>query len=202
MHVLTYPFTEAAVRALSAGDAVRVSGRVCTGRDRLHKHLAEGGACPVDLRDGALFHCGPVVVSKGAGGLSTSSASWHVVAAGPTTSAREEPYMARVIERFGVRVIIGKGGMGAATQEACARFGCVYLQAAGGAAALLAQQVKRVEGVHFLEAFGATEALWELDVEGVETVVGMDAHGRSLYDEVRDASAGMLRRCYMGLGNV
>ena len=190
MHILSYPFTEAAVRALCAGDVVRVSGRVCTGRDRLHKHLAEGGACPVDLWDGALFHCGPVVVAAGGGGAD----GWHVVAAGPTTSVREEPYMAKVIERCGVRVVIGKGGMGAATREACARFGCVYLQAVGGAAALLAQQVKRVGGVHFLEDFGATEALWELEVEGIEAVVGMDTHGRSLYDEVRDASAEALRR--------
>jgi fumarate hydratase class I len=186
MTALTYPFTETAVRALRAGEVVRVFGRVCTGRDRLHKHLAEGGACPVDLRDGALFHCGPVAVRAGEG--------WRVVAAGPTTSVREEPYMAQVIERFGVRVVIGKGGMGAATREACARFGCVYLQAVGGAAALLAQRIKRVADVHFLETFGATEALWALDVEGVEAVVGMDAHGRSLYDEVRDASAEALRR--------
>jgi fumarate hydratase class I len=195
MITLHHPFTEAAVRALRAGEAVRVSGRVCTGRDRLHKHLAEGGVCPADLRDGALFHCGPVVVPRspdpaqppdGRGG-------WRVVAAGPTTSVREEPYMARVIERFGVRVVIGKGGMGAATRAACARFGCVYLQAVGGAAALIAQRVTRVAQVHFLEAFGATEALWELDVEGLEAVVGIDAAGRSLYDEVRDASAARLR---------
>jgi len=177
------------VRALRAGDAVRVSGRICTGRDRLHKHLAEGGECPVDLRDGALFHCGPVVVPQ----TSDGRGGWRVVAAGPTTSIREEPYMARVIERSGVRVVIGKGGMGAATREACVKFGCVYLQAVGGAAALIAQQVTRVEQVHFLEAFGATEALWELEVEGLEAVVGIDAGGRSLYDEVRDASAERLR---------
>jgi fumarate hydratase class I len=194
MITLHHPFTEAAVRALRAGEAVRVSGRVCTGRDRLHKHLAEGGACPADLRDGALFHCGPVVVPRSPDPAQPPDGrgDWRVVAAGPTTSVREEPYMARVIERFGVRVVIGKGGMGAATREACARFGCVYLQAVGGAAALIAQRVTRVAQVHFLEAFGATEALWELEVEGVEAVVGIDAGGRSLYDEVRDASAARL----------
>ena len=175
---------------------MRVSGRVCTGRDRLHKHLSEGGACPADLRDGALFHCGPVVVPRSPDPAQPPDGrvGWRVVAAGPTTSVREEPYMARVIERFGVRVVIGKGGMGEATRAACARFGCVYLQAVGGAAALIAQRIKRVAQVHFLEEFGATEALWELDIEGLEAVVGIDASGRSLYDEVRDASAVRLRR--------
>jgi len=186
MNELRYPFSEEAVRALSAGDVVRVSGRVYTGRDRLHKYLAEGGACPVTLRDGALYHCGPVVVPQDGG--------WRVVAAGPTTSVREEPYMAKVIEGFGVRVIIGKGGMGQATQRACVRCGCVYLQAVGGAAALLARRIRRVEGVHFLDAFGATEAMWELEVEGFETVVGIDTHGRNLFAEVRDASAERLRQ--------
>ena len=185
---LRYPFTESAVRNLRAGDIVRVTGRIFTGRDRLHKHLAEGGDCPVSLKDGAIFHCGPVVVPDGSG--------WRVVAAGPTTSVREEPYMAKVIEESGVRVIIGKGGMGSATRAACQRFGCVYLQAVGGAAALLARRITRVAGVHFLEAFGATEALWELDVESIEAVVGIDAHGRSLYDEIRAASADTLR-CLM-----
>jgi fumarate hydratase class I len=196
MTTLRYPFAEAAVRALRAGTVVRVSGRVCTGRDRLHKYLSEGGACPVDLRDGALFHCGPVVVPllPDPARPPSGRADWRVVAAGPTTSVREEPYMAAIIARFGVRVIIGKGGMGAATREACARLGCVYLQAAGGAAALIAKRIARVDGVHFLETFGATEALWEFDLEGLEAVVGIDAHGCSLYDDVRDASAVVLQR--------
>lgn len=187
MKSLVYPFAETVVRDLRAGDVVRISGRVYTGRDRLHKHLAEGGACPVELRDGAIFHCGPVVVPQADGG-------WHVVAAGPTTSVREEPYMAAIIKRFGVRVVIGKGGMGAATREACQIYGCVYLQAVGGAAALLAQRIKRVDSVHFLDEFGATEALWTLEVEAFEAVVGIDTHGRSLYDEIRAASARELQR--------
>lgn len=186
MKELRYPFSEKSVRALRAGEIVQVCGRVFTGRDRLHKHLAEGGSCPVSLRDGALYHCGPVVVPQGEG--------WRVVAAGPTTSVREEPYMAEVVARHGVRLIIGKGGMGAATQAACMRYGCVYLQAVGGAAALIAQRVKRVEGVCFLDTFGATEALWQLEVEAFEAVVGIDTHGRSLFDEVRDSSRAELRK--------
>ena len=185
MNELRYPFCEEAVRALRAGDVVRVSGLVFTGRDRLHKYLAEGGACPAPLRDGALYHCGPVVVPQAGG--------WRVVAAGPTTSIREEPYMADIIARYGVRVIIGKGGMGAATHAACERHGCVYLQAVGGAAALLAQRVRRVSGVHFLNEFGAAEAMWEFEVEAVEAVVGMDTLGRNLFDEVKRSSAERLR---------
>ena len=181
MKQIRYPFSEEAVRGLSAGEVVQVFGRVFTGRDRLHKYLAEGGACPVPLRDGALYHCGPVVVPEGGG--------WRVVAAGPTTSIREEPYMSDVIARHGVRAIIGKGGMGAATREACERCGCVYLQAVGGAAALLAKRIQRVESVHFLDDFGATEALWTFDVEAFETVVGIDARGRDLFAEVRASSA-------------
>ena len=180
---LRTPLSEADVRALRAGDEVLLSGRVHTGRDRFHKAVAESGECPVDLAGSALFHCGPVVVPDEA-----APDGWRVVAAGPTTSSREEPYMAAIVERFGLRAIVGKGGMGERTRDACARFGCVYLQAVGGAAALLARCVKRVAAVHFLDEFGATEACWSLDVEDLPLLVGMDAAGRSLYAEVEQAS--------------
>ncbi|MGI5870364.1 MAG: FumA C-terminus/TtdB family hydratase beta subunit [Kiritimatiellia bacterium] len=178
---LDHPFTRERVTALCAGDLVSVSGLVYTGRDRLHKHLAETGQSPVDLRDGAIFHCGPVVRQEADG-------TWRIVAAGPTTSIREEPYMATVIAGQGVRVIIGKGGMGPSTLAACREHGCIYLQAVGGAAAIIAKTVVAVEGVHFLDAFGATEAMWALRINGLQGVVGMDAHGRSLYDDVADSS--------------
>lgn len=174
---LQYPFTEDAVRQLAAGDRVSVRGTLYTGRDRLHKHLAEGRACPMPLRDGGLFHCGPVML-KGPNG------DWVVKAAGPTTSMREEPYMAAIIAAHGLRVVMGKGGMGAATREACRTHGCVYLQAVGGAAAVIAARIRSVRNVWFLEEFGPTEAVWELEADGIEAVVGIDARGRSLYDEV------------------
>ena len=180
MKRLAHPFTEDAVRELRAGDAVALSGRVWTGRDRLHKFLAEGHAAPVSLRDGALYHCGPVVVETPEG--------WKVLAAGPTTSSRENPYMPRIIGEHGVRVIIGKGGMNAATQAACERFGCVYLQAVGGAAALIARHIMRVTAVCFLNEFGAAEAMWELELAGMPLTVGIDAHGGNLYQDVAAAS--------------
>ncbi|MBQ3810969.1 MAG: fumarate hydratase C-terminal domain-containing protein [Kiritimatiellae bacterium] len=184
---LRTPLAEADVRALRAGDEVLLSGRVHTGRDRFHKAVFESGECPVDLAGGALFHCGPVVVPDAA-----APGGWRVVAAGPTTSCREEPYMAAIVERHGLRAIVGKGGMGEATRGACRRFGCVYLQAVGGAAALLARCVKRVAAVHFLDEFGATEACWSLDVEDLPLLVGMDASGRSLYAEVEASSRSAL----------
>ncbi len=177
---IKYPFTLRQIKELRAGDLVRLSGSVFTGRDRLHKFLAEGGQPPEDMQASAIYHCGPVVVRD--------SGKWLIKAAGPTTSIREEPYMAGIIENFGVRVIIGKGGMGAATCAACKRYGCVYLQAAGGAAALQARGVRTVENVWFLKEFGATEAMWKLDVKGLDMVVGIDCHGNNLYDEVRHHS--------------
>ena len=186
MKELQYPFTLERIRELKVGDRVRVSGRVCTGRDRLHKYLFDGGKCPAALRDGAIYHCGPVVTRR--------ENQWVVQAAGPTTSIREEPYTARIIADHQVRVIIGKGGMGEATRKACRQCGCIYLQAVGGAAALLAEKIERVETVHFLGEMGPAEAMWELTVKGLETVVTIDARGRSLHNRVRAASRRALQR--------
>jgi fumarate hydratase class I len=187
MKKLQYPFTEDVVRRLRAGERVFVSGRIFTGRDRLHKYLAEGHAAPISLKDGAIYHCGPVVTK-------TMDGLWRVGAAGPTTSIREEPYMATIIAEQGVRVIIGKGGMGSATSKACQEHGCVYLQTVGGAAALLAQRIQRVEGVYLLEEFGAAEAVWVFDVVQFEAVVGIDAQGNNLFDTVRQESQEQLQR--------
>ncbi len=184
---IQYPFAEDVVRELKSGQRVCVTGRIFTGRDRLHKYLAEGHASPVSLKDGAIYHCGPVITKEADG-------SWHVGAAGPTTSIREEPYMAKIIAEQGVRVIIGKGGMGPDTCKACQEHGCVYLQTVGGAAALLAQRIQRVEGVYLLEEFGAAEAVWVFDVVKFEAVVGIDAHGNNLFDAVRQESLEQLNR--------
>ena len=182
---LSYPFTEKMVRALKAGETVNLNGRVWTGRDRFHKHFADGGSLPVDFRNGALFHCGPVVVKEWGTG---NKDLWKVVAAGPTTSVRENPYEPTFIATTGVRLIIGKGGMDAATLAACQKYGAAYLQAVGGAAALAAAAVKRVANVYFLEDFGAAEACWEFEVEDFPCIVAMDSHGVSLFDRVRAAS--------------
>jgi fumarate hydratase class I len=182
---LEAPFRATDIRALPLGAAVRISGTIYTGRDRLHRHLYDGGASPVDLRGAALFHCGPVVVPVGD--------SWRVVAAGPTTSIREEPYMAAIIARHGLRMILGKGGMGAATQAACREHGCVYVQTVGGAAASIARCVRQVGRVWFEREFGATEAMWEFIVNGLLGIVAIDARGESLFTGVERQSEARLR---------
>lgn len=180
---LTTPLTEQAVRSLKVGDQVAITGRLFTGRDAVHKYLHEGGKLPPDVKlaGGILYHCGPVIIKDELG-------DWKCVAAGPTTSIREEPYQGEIIRQFGLRGVIGKGGMGDRTLAACKEHGCVYLHAVGGAAQVLAQCIKRVPNVYFLEQFGFPEAIWEFEAAGFPAVVTMDAQGHSLHKEVFDAS--------------
>jgi len=175
---LTAPFTEEKIRALKVGDEVLISGIVFTGRDAVHKYLHEGGELPpgVDLKDGIIYHCGPVVMKEADG-------SWRVTAAGPTTSIREEPYQAEIIGKFGLRGVIGKGGMGAKTLAGLRQHGAVYLNAIGGAAQYYARSIEQVTGVSFLE-FGTPEAMWHLQLNRFPAIVTMDAHGNSLHAEV------------------
>ncbi|MSR65785.1 MAG: hypothetical protein EXS24_00220 [Pedosphaera sp.] len=189
MTKLSLPFTEEKVRALKVGDEVLISGVVFTGRDAVHKYLHEGGALPpgVSLRDGILYHCGPVMMPQDDG-------SWKCTAAGPTTSIREEPYQGQIIRDFGLRGVIGKGGMGDRTLSACKDYGCVYLHAVGGAAQVLAECIKQVRHVYFFEKFGAPEAIWELELVDFPAVVTMDAHGNSLHKDVLAASQAELAK--------
>jgi len=179
MTKLSFPFTEEQIRALKVGDEVLISGVVFTGRDAVHKYLHDGGELPpgVSFKDGILYHCGPVVMKQPDG-------SWKATAAGPTTSIREEPYQWQIIRDFGLRGVIGKGGMGDRTMAACKEHGCVYLHAVGGAAQVLAECIKKVRNVYFYEKFGAPEAIWEFEVEDFPAVVTIDSHGKSLHKEV------------------
>jgi fumarate hydratase class I len=179
---LRTPLTEEQVRSLKVGDVVLLSGRAYTGRDAVHHHLMSHDP-PVDLRGAVLYHCGPVVVRQGEG--------WTVTAAGPTTSIREEPYQADVIKRYGVRAVVGKGGMGAKTLAALQEAGAVYLNAIGGAAQFYARTITRVDGVSLME-FGTPEAMWHLAIEDFPAIVTMDAHGNSLHKDVEQSSAGQL----------
>jgi fumarate hydratase class I len=176
------PIEEGTIRSLKVGDVVLVSGRMFTGRDAVHAHLMKHDP-PVDLRGAALYHCGPVVQKVGDG--------WRVTAAGPTTSIREEPYQADVLRRYGVRAVIGKGGMGAQTLAALQETGAVYLNAVGGAAQFYARTIEAVEGVSLLE-FGTPEAMWHLRVKDFPAIVTMDAHGNSLHKDIEAASAEVL----------
>ncbi len=181
---LTLPLDADAVRALHAGDDVLVSGRAFTAREAAHRRLVETPDERVRrlLRGGALYHCGPVVTQDSA------TKAWRFVAAGPSSSIRVEPWEAEVVGAYGVRAIIGKGGMGPRTLAALRAHGAVYLHAAAALAVTLARHVVRVHGVHLLGALGVTEAIWEIELEGFPAVVTMDAHGDTLHAPAETAS--------------
>jgi len=183
--VLRAPLDEATVRSLKVGDVVIISGPAFTGRDAVHHHLMSHEP-PVDLRGSVLYHCGPVVKKNDDG-------SWMVTAAGPTTSIREEPYQADIIGRYGIRAVMGKGGMGAKTLAGLKEHGAVYLNAIGGAAQFYARCIQQVDGVSLLE-FGTPEAMWHLQLKDFPAIVTMDAHGNSLHKEVETSSAEVLAK--------
>jgi fumarate hydratase class I len=176
---LNTPLGEEQIRSLHVGDVVLLSGLVHTGRDMIHHHLMSHDA-PVDLKGAALYHCGPVALKK--------EDRWFINAAGPTTSSREEPYQADVIRKFGIRAVIGKGGMGAKTLAALKENGAVYLNAIGGAAQYYSKCITEVTGVDFLD-FGIPEAMWHMRVKDFPAIVTMDSHGNSLHADVEKASA-------------
>jgi tartrate/fumarate subfamily iron-sulfur-dependent hydro-lyase beta chain len=199
---LKTPISDNDIKKLKVGDSVTLSGLMITGRDAVHKWLADTFIAktrmptqedqeiydvivPI-LKGGIIYHCGPVV-----GGLDTKK--YRFVAAGPTTSIREEPYQGDVMRHFNIKGVIGKGGMGNKTLQACQEVPGVYFHAIGGAALLIAESVKRVVGVYKLE-FGVPEAIWVIEVEKFPVVVTMDSHGNSLHDIVRKHSKEVLDR--------
>jgi fumarate hydratase subunit beta len=195
LHKLTVPISEEAIAALRVGDQVHLSGLIVTARDAAHKLMIEKFIRvpevveQVDLyarlqellAGGVIYHCGPVVSQDEAG-------RWHFVAAGPTTSIREEPYEPDVIRHFGLRAVIGKGGMGPNTLQACQDHKAVYLHAIGGAASLIANSVVEVVDVYRKDELGVPEAFWVIRVQDFPAVVTMDSHGESLHANVKARS--------------
>ncbi len=191
---LELPLTESKVSSLKTGDVVKISGVLITARDAGHKflvdHFIERSPSSDEkdlyeklshiLKGGMIYHCGPVVAND--------NGSWRFVSAGPTTSIREEPYEHRIIKEFGVRGIIGKGGMGARTLQACRDHKAVYCHAVGGAASLIASSVMEVLDVHMLE-FGIPEAFWVIRVKDFDAVVTMDSRGESLHKTIEEESS-------------
>jgi fumarate hydratase subunit beta len=200
MKKINLPFQDDVIRDLKVGDSVALTGVIVTGRDTVHKWMNDTfikkirqpqgddlevyQAIQPFLRGGAIYHCGPVV-----GGLETKE--YRFVAAGPTTSIREEPYQGDVMGHFKIQAVIGKGGMGLKTLAACQEVPGVYLHAIGGAASLIAQTVTRVLGVYKLD-FGVPEAMWVIEVQDFPAVVTMDAHGSSLHADVAEKSKAVL----------
>ena len=194
MPELTTPISDEDIRNLKAGDTVYLNGVIVTGRDAAHKFMiehfitqpvqADEADLYADLKKlldgGVIYHCGPVVKTH-------TDGSYSFVAAGPTTSIREEVYQADVIRHFNLKGVIGKGGMGGKTLKACGEQPAVYLHAIGGAASFIAQSVKEVLGVYKLE-FGVPEAMWVIRVENFPVVVTMDSHGTSLHQTIEAQS--------------
>lgn len=200
MRKLTIPIADEDIRSLTVGEPVALTGIMLTGRDAVHKWMIDSfikkTRAPSDedkavyeaikllLEGGVIYHCGPVVT-----GL--ESGDYAFVAAGPTTSIREEPYQGDVMRHFNIKGVIGKGGMGAKTLQACQEVPGVYFHAIGGAATLIAQSVKSVRGVYKLD-FGVPEAIWVIEVEDFPVVVTMDSHGKSLHAEIEEKSKAAL----------
>jgi|TARA_Y100000310_G_scaffold278823_1_gene297570 fumarate hydratase class I len=200
MQKVSLPISDEVIRSLHIGDPVQLSGTMITGRDAAHKWMVETfikktrdpqgsdqdvyDAIKPILEGGAIYHCGPVVT-----GLDTKE--YRFAAAGPTTSTREEIYQADVMDHFGMRAVVGKGGMGARTLAACGELPGVYLHAIGGAAALIAKTVVEVKGVYKME-FGVPEALWVIEVQDFPAVVTMDSHGNSLHADIDSSSKAVL----------
>ena len=180
---LKTPISEESIRRLKVGDAVLLSGTIVTARDEAHKLMVEEKPDFIRdfLKESVIYHCGPVVKKN-------DDESWSFVSAGPTTSAREEPYQADVICEYRARGVIGKGGMGNKTSEGLQKCGAVYFHAVGGAGALIAHAVKKVKTVFKLEEFGTPEAFWVIEVEDFPLVVTMDSHGGSLHKEILEKS--------------
>lgn len=206
MKKVQIPISDEMVRSLEVGDPIALSGVMVTARDAAHKWLMDTfithkrepqgddlevyEALKKLLNGGVIYHCGPVVTRSEDG-------EYHFVAAGPTTSIREEPYQGDIMRHFNVKGVIGKGGMGAKTLQACQEVPGLYLHAVGGAATWIAQTVKRVLGVYKLE-FGVPEAFWVIEVEDFPVVVTMDANGNSLHAEIEARSAKVLENLLTG----
>ncbi len=200
MRSLNIPLNDDVIRSLKVGDSVSLNGIMITGRDAAHKWMVDTfikktrqpqgddlevyEAIKKLLAGGVIYHCGPVV-----SGLDTKD--YKFVAAGPTTSIREEPYQGMVMKHFNLKGVIGKGGMGPKTLSACQEVPGVYLHAIGGAASLIAQSVTRVLGVYKLD-FGVPEAMWVTEIKDFPVVVTMDSHGGSLHASVEEHSKQML----------
>jgi len=179
---LTTPISEEEVRKLKVNDTVYITGTIFTMRDETHKRalefIKEGKNLPIETEGLAVFHCGPIVKRE--------RGEWKVVAAGPTTSVRMEPFEGELIKALGIRIVIGKGGMGPKTTEAMKSFGAVYGAFTGGAAVLAAKLIKKVRDVKWLD-LGMPEALWVLEVENFGPLtVAIDSHGNNLHSEIME----------------
>jgi len=180
---LQTPISESEIRKLKIGDEVALSGIIVTGRDNAHKLMVDEKPDFIReyLKESVIYHCGPVVRKN-------DRDEWEFVSAGPTTSKREEPYQADVIEEYQVRGVIGKGGMGEKTLQGLQKTGAVYFHAIGGAGTLIARSVRQIKTVFKLEEFGTPEAFWVIEVQDLPLIVTMDSHLGSIHQKIDELS--------------
>jgi tartrate/fumarate subfamily iron-sulfur-dependent hydro-lyase beta chain len=180
-YTFSTPIPDSDIEKLRAGDILYLKGILFTARDEAHMHLLEHPVQGFDPRGLALYHCGPV--------MKQVQGEWQAVAAGPTTSARMDSLEARFLDKYGPKVIVGKGGMGAKTRDALVKHKAVFTNYTGGAGALAAKLLPRVKEVHLLKELGMAEAVWVFEADRFgPLIVTMDSHGRSLHDEVDEAT--------------
>ena len=192
---LKTPISETEIRKLKTNDTLYITGTITTARDQAHKRALEYAAqnkpLPINLEGSAIYHCGPIINKQ--------NGKWITIAAGPTTSTRIEPFEAEFIEKFKVRIIIGKGGMGEKTADAMTKYGAVYAAFTGGAAVLAAKAIKRVESVEWLD-LGMPEAMWVFEVDAFgPLLVAIDSRGNNLFRDVAEKAAANRRRIYRKL---
>jgi len=190
------PISEEDIRKLKTNDVLYITGTIVTARDQAHRRALEwakdGKKLPIDLKGLAVFHCGPIVKKEGD--------KWVAVAAGPTTSTRMDIFEDEFIKNFGVRVVIGKGGMGKRTTEAMKKYGAVYGAFTGGAAALAAKAINNVRAVEWYD-LGMPEALWIFEVEEFGPLsVAIDSHGNNIFDQVAKTAEENRAKIYAKLG--
>jgi fumarate hydratase subunit beta len=193
---LKTPINEEDIRKLKVNDILYITGTMVTARDQAHRRALEmakeGKQIPIDLKGLAVFHCGPIVKKEGD--------KWIAVAAGPTTSTRMDIFEDEFIKTFGVRVVIGKGGMGKRTTEAMKKYGAVYGAFTGGAAVLAAKTIKNIKTVEWYD-LGVPEALWVFEVEDFGPVaVSIDSHGNNIFEDVKKQVEENKQKIYAKLG--
>lgn len=166
------------IKKLRVKDIVYLSGTVFTARDSAHQKLLkmDKSKLPFNPSKMALYHCGPL--------MEKSKDGWKVISAGPTTSSRMELFENDFIEKFKVKLIIGKGDMGKDTQKALQKYICVYTSYTGGAGALAADKITEIKDVYYLDEIGMAEAIWIFEVKDFgPLVVSMDSDGNTIYKD-------------------
>ena len=175
--ILTTPIAPEDLADIKIGDVIYLTGHIVTCRDVPHRRVVEEGReLPLDIAGGAILHAGPII-------RKTGEKSFEMVSVGPTTSMRMEKFERKFIAKTGVRLIVGKGGMGEGTMSGCKEFGAIHCVFPAGCAVVAATQVEEIESADWTE-LGMPETLWKCRVrEFGPLIVSIDAHGNNLFEQ-------------------